>query len=153
MDRPIIQHAVEEALSAGITELIFVTAETKQIIRDHFQPNALKLERELALSGVNRSCSELVKNIPPPGISLSRYVIQHDPLGLGHAVLCARPLVGDEPFAVILPDDLVHHSDAYLSATNAGGLQGEETPASVAVENVAREQVSRYGIVETSHCR
>ena len=145
VDRPIIQHAVEEALSAGITELIFVTAETKQIIRDHFQPN-VRLERELAQRG-KQELSELVKNIPPPGTAC-HYVIQHEPLGLGHAVLCARPLLGDEPFAVILPDDLVHHS-ARTCLQQMLEVYREKNASVVAVENVAREQVSRYGIVET----
>ena len=91
VDRPVIQHAVEEALGAGIRELIFVTAQEKRIIRDHFQPNE-RLERELEQRG-KQELLELVKDIPPPG-TVCRYVIQHEPLGLGHAVLCARPLLG-----------------------------------------------------------
>ena len=146
VDRPIIQHAVEEALSAGITELIFVTAETKQIIRDHFQPN-VRLEEELAQRG-KQELLELVRNIPPPGTAC-HYVIQHDPLGLGHAVLCARALVGDEPFAVILPDDLVYDS-ARTCLQQMMEVYREKNASVVAVENVAREQVSRYGIVETN---
>ena len=145
VDRPIIQHAVEEALSAGITELIFVTAESKQIIRDHFQPN-LKLEQELAQRG-KQALLEIVKNIPPPGITC-HYVIQHQPLGLGHAVLCAKALVGAEPFAVILPDDLVYHAETSCLQQMMDVYQDRNTSV-VAVENVAREQVSRYGIVET----
>ena len=145
VDRPIIQHAVEEALSAGIRELIFVTAETKGIIRDHFRANE-RLERELEQRG-KQELLELVKNIPPPG-TLCRYVIQHEPLGLGHAVLCARPLLGDEPFAVILPDDLVYH-DERTCLQQMVGVYREKNASVVAVENVAREQVSRYGIVET----
>ena len=147
VDRPIIQYAVEEALSAGITELIFVTAQSKQIIRDHFQPN-LKLEQELAQRG-KQELLELVKNIPPPGTTC-HYVIQHQPLGLGHAVLCAKALVGDEPFAVILPDDLVYHPDVTCLQQMMGMYQ-DRNASVVAVENVAREQVSRYGIVETAN--
>ena len=146
VDRPIIQHAVDEALGAGITELIFVTAESKQIIRDHFRPN-LKLEQELAQRG-KQELLERVKNILPPGIAC-HYVIQHEPLGLGHAVLCARPLVGDEPFAVILPDDLVHHPET-TCLQQMMEVYRERNASVVAVENVAREQVSRYGIVETA---
>ena len=146
VDRPIIQHAVEEALSADITELIFVTAETKRLIRDHFRPNE-RLERELAQRG-KQELLERVKNIPPPGITC-HYVIQHQPLGLGHAVLCARPLVGAEPFAVILPDDLVHHSETTCLQQMMEIYRGSNSSV-VAVENVAREQVSRYGIVETA---
>ena len=145
VDRPIIQHAVEEALSAGITELIFVTAESKQIIREHFQPN-LKLEQELAQRG-KQEFLEIVKNIPPPGTTC-HYVIQHRPLGLGHAVLCARALVGDEPFAVILPDDLVYHPEA-TCLQQMMEIYRQRNASVVAVENVALEQASRYGIVET----
>lgn len=145
VDRPIIQHAVEEALSAGIRELIFVTAETKTIIRDHFQANE-RLERELEQRG-KQELLELVKNIPPPG-TVCRYVIQHEPLGLGHAVMCARPLLDDEPFAVILPDDLIYH-DERTCLQQMVDVYREKNASVVAVENVAREQVSRYGIVET----
>ena len=146
VDRPIIQHAVEEALSAGITELIFVTAESKQIIRDHFRPNR-KLEQELAQRG-NQELFERVRNIPPPGIAC-HYVLQHEPLGLGHAVLCARSLVGDEPFAVILPDDLIYHEEQ-TCLQQMMEVYRETDSNVVAVENVPREQVSRYGIVETT---
>lgn len=146
VDRPIIQHAVEEALGAGITELIFVTAESKQIIRDHFQPN-LKLEQELAQRG-KQALLEIVKNIPPPGTTC-HYVIQHQPLGLGHAVLCAKALVGAEPFAVILPDDLVYHSETSC-LQQMMDVYRDCNASVVAVENVDREQVSRYGIVETA---
>ena len=146
VDRPIIQHAVEDALSAGITELIFVTAETKQIIQDHFRPNP-RLEQELAQRG-KQELLERVKNIPPPGIAC-HYVIQHEPLGLGHAVLCARSLVGEEPFAVILPDDLIHNEEGTCLQQMMEIYRKTESNV-VAVENVPREQVSRYGIVETT---
>ena len=146
VDRPIIQHAVEDALSAGITELIFVTADSKQIIRDHFRPDP-GLEQELAQRG-KQELLERVKNILPPGISCD-YVLQHAPLGLGHAVLCARSLVGDEPFAVILPDDLVYHEEQ-TCLQQMMDVYRETDSNVVAVENVPREQVSRYGIVETT---
>ena len=145
VDRPIIQHAVEDALSAGITELIFVTAESKQIIRDHFRPN-LRLEQELAQRG-KQELLERVKNILPPGIAC-HYVIQHEPLGLGHAVLCAKSLVGEEPFAVILPDDLIHNEEG-TCLQQMMEIYRETGSNVVAVENVPREQVSRYGVVET----
>ena len=145
VDRPIIQYAVEEALSAGISEIIFVTAQTKKIIQDHFEPNTM-LEQELARRG-KQELLELVQNIPPPGTDC-RYVIQPVPLGLGHAVLCARHLVGDEPFAVILPDDLIHHPER-TCLQQMMELYREQNASVVAVENVARDQVSRYGIVET----
>ena len=145
VDRPVIQHAVEEALSAGITELIFVTAQTKQVIRDHFRPNR-KLEQELAQRD-KQELLERVKNIPPPGIDC-HYVIQQEPLGLGHAVLCARALVGDEPFAVLLPDDLIHNEER-TCLQQMMEIYRETDANVVAVENVALEQVSRYGVVET----
>ena len=146
VDRPIIQHAVEDALSAGITELIFVTAESKQIIRDHFRPNP-RLEQELAQRG-KQELLERVKNIPPPGI-VCHYVLQHEPLGLGHAVLCARSLVGEEPFAVILPDDLIHHEGG-TCLQQMMEIYRQTDSNVVAVENVPREQVSRYAVVETT---
>jgi UTP--glucose-1-phosphate uridylyltransferase len=145
VDRPIIQHAVEDALSAGITELIFVTAESKQSIQDHFRPNP-RLEQELAQRG-KQELLERVKNIPPPGISCD-YVLQHEPLGLGHAVLCAKSLVGEEPFAVILPDDLIHNEER-TCLQQMMEIYRETDSNVVAVENVPREQVSRYGTVET----
>ena len=145
VDRPIIQHAVEDALSAGITELIFVTAESKQIIQDHFRPNP-RLEQELAQRG-KQELLERMQNIPPPGIACD-YVLQHEPQGLGHAVLCAKSLVGDEPFAVILPDDLIYHEEQ-TCLQQMMEIYRETESNVVAVENVPREQVSRYGIVET----
>ena len=145
VDRPIIQYAVEEALSAGIRDIVFVTAQSKRIIRDHFEPNEV-LEKELAQRG-KQELLELMKNIPPPGTAC-QYVIQHEPLGLGHAVLCARSLVGDEPFAVLLPDDLIHHEGG-TCLQQMMEIYRETNSNVVAVENVLREQVSRYGIVET----
>ena len=147
VDRPVIQHAMEEALSIGITEFIFVTAESKQIIREHLQPNP-RLERELAQRGKHKLL-DAVRNIPPPG-TVCHYALQAEPLGLGHAVLCARELVGDEPFAVILPDDLVLHPETTCLQQMLEIYQRRHASV-VAVENVAREQVSRYGIVETVH--
>ena len=144
VDRPIIQYAVEEAVSAGITELIFVTAETKQIIRDHFQPD-VKLEQELVQRG-EQELLRLVKNILPPDTAC-HYLIQHQPLGLGHAVLCAKPLLGDEPFAVLLPDDLIYHEERPCLQQMVEVCQ-DRNASVVAVESVPREQVSRYGIVE-----
>ena len=145
VDRPIIQYAVEEAFSAGIREIIFVTAPAKKIIQDHFEANSM-LEQELARRG-RQDLLERVQNIPPPGTDC-RYVTQPVPLGLGHAVLCARRLVADEPFAVILPDDLIHHPER-TCLEQMMELYREKNASVVAVEQVARDQVSRYGIVET----
>src|SRR6266567_1562079 len=104
VDKPLIQYAVEEAAAAGITEMIFVTGRTKRAIEDHFD-KAYELETELARAGKRALLAQL-QSLIPRGLSFS-YVRQVQPLGLGHAVLCARPLIGNEPFAVILPDDLI----------------------------------------------
>src|SRR6478672_8073156 len=103
VDKPLIQYAVEEAAAAGITDMIFVTGRTKRAIEDHFD-KAYELETELARAGKRALLAEL-QSLIPSGLTFS-YVRQVQPLGLGHAVLCARPLIGNEPFAVILPDDL-----------------------------------------------
>ena len=105
VDKPLIQYAVEEAVKAGITELIFVTSSSKRAIEDHFDTN-FELESRLAEAGKNAILEE-VKNILPPGVTVA-YIRQSVPAGLGHAVLCAKPLVGDEPFAILLADDLIN---------------------------------------------
>jgi len=104
VDKPLIQYAVEEAAYAGITDMIFITGRTKRAIEDHFD-KAYELENELARAGKRAILAEL-QSLIPRDLSFS-YVRQVQPLGLGHAVLCARPLVGGELFAVILPDDLI----------------------------------------------
>ncbi len=104
VDKPLIQYAVEEAVAAGITDMIFVTGRTKRAIEDHFD-KAYELESELALKNKNEML-EFVRNLLPRNINCI-YIRQPEALGLGHAVLCARPVVGDEPFAVLLADDLL----------------------------------------------
>src|SRR3712207_6369463 len=104
VDKPLIQYAVEEARSAGIEEFIFVTARGKSALEDHFD-HALELEETLAKRGKSKELAELQSWLPQPG--QVAYTRQQEPLGLGHAVLCARNLVGDEPFAVLLTDDLI----------------------------------------------
>src|SRR3989338_3724548 len=104
VDKPLIQYAVEEAVAAGVTELIFVTGRGKRAIEDHFD-QAVELEMALARSG-NRQLLAEVRGILPKGVSCI-FVRQTQPLGLGHAVLCAQPAVGNEPFAVLLADDLI----------------------------------------------
>ncbi len=103
VDKPLIQYAVEEAIEAGITELIFITGRNKRAIEDHFD-KAYELERELEDRGKQKLLS-LVREVLPKHISCI-YIRQTEALGLGHAVLCAEPVVGDEPFAVLLADDL-----------------------------------------------
>ena len=104
IDKPLIQYAVDEAVKAGVTEMIFVTGRTKRAIEDHFD-NYPELERELESKG-KKELLDLVQSIVPPGIQCI-YIRQPKAMGLGHAVLCAKPVVGDEPFGVILADDLV----------------------------------------------
>src|SRR4029079_19505383 len=104
VDKPLIQYAVEEAVEAGITDLIFITGRGKRAIEDHFD-KAYELEAELQSHGKNRLLKE-VRGLLPDGVTCA-YIRQAEALGLGHAVLCARHLVGDEPFAVILADDLI----------------------------------------------
>jgi UTP--glucose-1-phosphate uridylyltransferase len=104
VDKPLIQYAVEEAVAAGITDMIFVTGRTKRVIEDHFD-KAYELENELALKN-KTAMLDLVRNLLPKHINCI-YIRQPEALGLGHAVLCARPVIGDEPFAVLLADDLL----------------------------------------------
>ena len=141
VDKPLIQYAVEEAAAAGITEMIFITGRGKRSIEDHFD-KAYELEAELAAHGKNRLLEE-VRNLLPPGIHYS-YVRQVDALGLGHAVLCARPLINDEPFAVLLADDLIDAQVPVLKQMvdlfNGHSILG--------LQNVAREETSQYGIVK-----
>ncbi len=144
VDRPLIQYAAEEAIAAGITELIFVTGRGKRAIEDHFD-KAYELEVELEQRGKTRLL-EQVRNLLPPGITCA-YVRQAEALGLGHAILCAAPLVGDEPFAVLLADDLV---DAKVPVLRQMVDLYDQTGASVlGVQQVPSEQTRQYGIVRT----
>lgn len=143
VDKPLIQYAVEEAAAAGITQMIFITGRSKRSIADHFD-RAPELEAELAAKG-KFELLEVVRNISPETESFV-YTRQSEPLGLGHAVLCAESIVGDEPFAVILADDLL---DAERSVI--GQLAGARTVRGggsvIAVEDVPRADTDRYGIV------
>ena len=104
VDKPLIQYAVEEAVAAGVTDMVFVTGRTKRAIEDHFD-KAYELESELALHNKTEML-EFVRNLLPKNINCI-YIRQPEALGLGHAILCARPVIGDEPFAVLLADDLL----------------------------------------------
>ena len=104
VDRPLIQHVVDEAREAGIEHFIFVTGRNKGAIEDHFD-RAFELEQVLAERGKTQELEALLRDLPPAGST--SFVRQQEPLGLGHAVWCARELVGDEPFALLLPDVLV----------------------------------------------
>jgi UTP--glucose-1-phosphate uridylyltransferase len=148
VDKPLIQYAVEEAVAAGITEMIFITGRNKRAIEDHFD-KAYELESELEAHN-KQALLELVRNVIPKNITCI-YIRQSEPLGLGHAVLCARPVVGNEPFAVLLADDFMD--------TEAGGkpvlaqmtdLYAAEQCSVLAVQDVPREHTRQYGIVSAS---
>ena len=142
VDKPLIQYAVEEAVAAGMTEMIFVTGRGKRAIEDHFD-RAVELEVELAESG-RTELLRIVRNIIPRRVSCT-YVRQAQALGLGHAILCAEPVVGDAPFAVVLADDLID-GDPPVLRQMARIFERRRCPG-VAVENIAREETRRYGIV------
>jgi UTP--glucose-1-phosphate uridylyltransferase len=144
VDKPLIQYAVEEAAAAGIEQMIFVTGRNKRAIEDHFDRSP-ELEQQLAKSG-KQELMDALMSATPKGVSFV-YVRQPEPLGLGHAVLCALPVVNDEPFAVILADDLI---DAQPGVTAQLVQTYEQYGASVvAVEDVPREDSGKYGIVAT----
>ena len=142
VDKPLIQYAVEEAAAAGITEMIFVTGRGKQSIEDHFD-KAYELEAELAAHGKVKLLTE-IRGLMPKNLHYS-YVRQSEALGLGHAVLCAKTLIGDEPFAVLLADDLIDAETPAL--TQMADLFEQHGRSVIGVQNVAPEQVSQYGII------
>jgi UTP--glucose-1-phosphate uridylyltransferase len=142
VDKPLIQYAVEEAIEAGATKLIFVTGSSKRAIEDHFDTDP-ELEQALTESGKDELLKS-IQGIVPPGVSCI-YIRQGKPLGLGHAVLCARPAVGDAPFFVHLADDLIDGSPGCLSQMAAEHAQ--HGGSVIAVETVPREHTSSYGIV------
>jgi UTP--glucose-1-phosphate uridylyltransferase len=141
----LIQYAVEEAIQAGITELIFVTNSSKRAIEDHFDSN-YELEAKLEQQG-NTELLNVVRGILPNGISCA-YIRQAQALGLGHAVLCAKNLVGDEPFAVLLADDLMEEKQGSCLQHMAARYQQETQSSSViAVETIPLSESKKYGIV------
>jgi len=144
VDKPLIQYAVEEAAAAGITDMIFITGRNKRAIEDHFD-KAYELETELALRN-KKELLETVQSATPPGINCI-YIRQTEALGLGHAVLCAAPIVGDEPFAVLLADDLIDAQVPVLK--QMVDVAQHEGAATIAVMNVAEAETGNYGIVET----
>jgi UTP--glucose-1-phosphate uridylyltransferase len=145
VDKPLMQYAVEEAYAAGIRHMIFVTGRSKRAIEDHFD-TAYELEHELEANG-KQELLDLVRSIMPDDMVCS-YVRQPSALGLGHAVLCAEPLVGDEPFAVLLPDDLMCGPEGGPNVLAQMVNVFQDFPTSlVAVQEVPLEHVKRYGIV------
>jgi UTP--glucose-1-phosphate uridylyltransferase len=145
VDKPLIQYAVEEAYAAGIRHMIFVTGRNKRAIEDHFD-TAYELESELEATHKNELLA-LVRGMHPDDMDCS-YVRQPRSLGLGHAVLCAQPLVGNEPFAVLLADDLMCGPDGGPAVLTQMVDVFQEVPTSlIAVQEVPADHVQRYGIV------
>ena len=147
VDKPLIQYAVEEAIAAGITEMIFVTGRNKRAIEDHFD-KAYELEAELEAAG-KQQLLELVREVIPKSVNCM-YIRQPQALGLGHAVLCARPIVGDDPFAVLLADDFMQ------GEAGSSGVMAQMTAeftrqqcSLLGVQDVPRENTRQYGIVST----
>lgn len=146
VDKPLIQYAVEEAIAAGVEVLVFITGRNKNSIPDHFD-RAYELENELALRGKKERLA-VVQSILPDHVECV-YIRQPEALGLGHAVLCAAPVVGDEPFYVVLPDDLI--DDGGRGVLKQMRTAFESEPASlVGVQQVPREETSRYGIIAST---
>ncbi|HEY9322788.1 MAG TPA: UTP--glucose-1-phosphate uridylyltransferase GalU [Candidatus Methylopumilus sp.] len=145
VDKPLIQYAVEEAMQSGITELIFVTGRNKRSIEDHFDKN-VELETSLIASNKNLLL-ESIRSIIPSHVKCI-YIRQSEPLGLGHAVLQAKTIINDEPFAVLLADDL---TDANTPVLKQLIIQHEKEQASViAIEDIPKEKTLQYGIVDVS---
>lgn len=144
VDRPLIQHVVDEAREAGIEHFIFVTGRNKGVIEDHFDR---QFELELTLTERNKRAelALLDKDLPGPG--QTSFTRQQSPLGLGHAVWCARELVGDEPFALLLPDVLVQHHPGCLAQMLDVYREAREAANIVAVEEVPRDRIHMYGVV------
>lgn len=145
VDKPLIQYAVDEAVEAGCETLVFITNRYKHAVADYFD-KAYELEQKLEKAGKSEQL-ELIRNVLPPGVR-AVFVTQAEALGLGHAVLCAKPVVGNQPFAVLLPDDLIWSRSE--GALKQMADHAERTGGSViAVQDVPREQTGSYGIVAT----
>lgn len=145
IDRPLIQYAVDEAVEAGCDTLVFVTNRYKHAVADYFD-KAYELEQKLEQSGKTEQL-ELIRNVLPKGVR-AVFVTQAEALGLGHAVLCAKPVIGDEPFAVLLPDDLIWNRGPGALTQMADAAQASGA-SMIAVQDVPRDQTGSYGIVAT----
>ena len=144
VDRPLIQHVVDEAREAGIEHFIFVTGRNKAVIEDHFDR---QFELEATLKGRDKKADlkRLSEDLPGPGST--SFTRQQAPLGLGHAVWCARELVGDEPFALLLPDVVVQHKPGCLKQMIQAYEALEDRTNIIAVEEQAMELIHQYGVV------
>ncbi|QBE65718.1 UTP--glucose-1-phosphate uridylyltransferase GalU [Pseudoduganella lutea] len=151
VDKPLIQYAVEEAVAAGITDLVFITGRNKRAIEDHFD-TAYELEAELE-AAQKQHLLDMVQNVIPKNVNCI-YIRQSAPLGLGHAVLCARPVVGNDPFAVLLADDFMDTPEGVRPVLAQMTERYEFERASLlAVQEVPRENTRQYGIVSASPYR
>lgn len=146
VDKPLIQYAVEEAIGAGITELIFITNHSKRAIEDHFDVS-FELEHHLKSTGKEAQLKE-IREIVPEGVTCI-YLRQAQPMGLGHAVLCAKEVIGDEPFAVILADDLIDSAPSCLAQMLS--VYDDTNASVIAVEKILKQDADKYGIVEVEN--
>ncbi len=144
VDKPLIQYAAEEAVAAGIEQLIFVTSGSKRAIEDHFDKNQ-ELEDELERRG-KLGLLAMVRHVVPEGVSCI-YIRQPEALGLGDAVLCAKPVVGDEPFAVILADDLIDGREEPC-LTQMTNIFAKQQCSVIAVEEISETETDKYGIIK-----
>jgi UTP--glucose-1-phosphate uridylyltransferase len=144
VDRPLIQHVVDEARQAGIEHFIFVTGRNKAVIEDHFDR---QFELEVTLRDRQRRAEleALARDLPAPGTT--SFTRQQEPLGLGHAVWCARELVGNEPFALLLPDVLVQHPRGCLAQMIDAAAEIDEGANLIAVEEMPADRIHMYGVV------
>ena len=146
VDKPLIQYAVDEAIEAGCDTLVFITNRYKHAVADYFD-KAYELEEKLAKSG-KQELLDVVRGVLPAHVR-AIFVTQAEALGLGHAVLCAEPVVGNHPFAVLLPDDLIWNPDGSGALSQMADLAEAETASVIAVQDVPLAQTSSYGIVDT----
>jgi UTP--glucose-1-phosphate uridylyltransferase len=151
VDKPLIQYAVEEAVAAGINEMIFITGRNKRAIEDHFD-KAYELESELEAAG-KQALLDMVRTVVPKNITCI-YIRQSAPLGLGHAVLCARPVVGNDPFAVLLADDFMDTEPGVRPVlAQMTDVYEYERCSVLAVQDVPRADTRQYGIVSAAPYR
>jgi UTP--glucose-1-phosphate uridylyltransferase len=149
VDRPLIQHVVDEARAAGIEHFIFVTGRNKAVIEDHFD-RQFELEHTLTERQRRNDLELLARDLPGPGTA--SFTRQQQPLGLGHAVWCARELVGHEPFALLLPDVLVQHNPGCL-AQMIDAARDIDRANIIAVERMPLERIHMYGVVGIGKCK
>lgn len=144
VDKPLVQYAAEEAVRAGAEVLVFITGRTKRAIPDHFD-RAYELETELEMRG-KKEFLQIVQNVVPKHVTCV-YIRQSDALGLGHAVLCAEPVVGNEPFYVILADDLIDGGGAGCLA-QMHDIYRQQQSSVIGVQRIEREDSNKYGVVK-----